>query len=371
MKKIICERCGKKFYNKSHLDDHLNRKIPCIPKKINNIIDDDKDNYCKQCNKYFSRPYTLKRHFDTIHNKNSTPNTNNATTKKGNINQVIATGDNSKIIINQYNLFSFSKDGTDCLDENEKVEIFFSPDGSPIEMIIIKVNLDPNKINHHNVGYTDNHLGVGIIFDGNRWISERIDVILQILLESKEKDLLKIYEEIKDFLKDDTKNTIKNTLNDLNKILYPTNKININAKRKLTAHLKKHFFNNRNLVLEAMKYTDNKKITTTNNQKNNLKNILKDGVTIKDVAKGIQLKKRINLKKEIAIHTLNKLIENMNGKEYKLLIDIINQTDNIKDLSTITHLLDKSYCFGNKISDKLIQHKINESIENDKILFNN
>ena len=86
--------------------------------------------------------------------KNKTPISNNAKTKKGDINQIINTGDINQIINTddnnnitiKYNLFPFGK--------------------NPIEIIIIKVHLDPVKIDHHNVGYTDEHSGYGIIFDG-------------------------------------------------------------------------------------------------------------------------------------------------------------------------------------------------------------
>jgi len=319
---------------------------------------------CKYCDKKSNRRDIIDKHI-----KNCTASityTHIEKNKNKNGNHIIATGDNNKIIIKQYNLIPFSKDGIDCLSINEKFEIFSSNE-NPMEMIIIKVNLNPQRLNHHNIGLPEKHSGYGIIFDGDQWLYERISVIMEILLNSKEQDLLKIYDEIKDFLKDDKHKYAKDALMDLSNTLRGKH-IDTNAKKKLVAHLKKHFENNRNLIKEAMSHTKKNNITNKIN-KNKLEDILKDGLTIKDVEKSIQIKKRINLKKEMAINMLNELIENINKKEYKLLINIINQTDNIKDLSTITHLLGKSYCFGNKINNKIIQDKINESTINDKILF--
>lgn len=129
----------------------------------------------------------------------------------------------------------------------------------------------------------------------------------------------------------------------------------------MIAHLKKHFYNNHNLVLEAKKHTD--KGIKNNNHKNNLKNILKEGYTIEDI------EKRINLKKEIAMHVLSELTNDMNKIQYKSLINTINQTTNIKILSIIIQLLNRSYCFGDKIDNEIIQNKIKYTAQIDKILF--
>lgn len=140
-----CERCHKIFYNKSHFNDHLNRKILClIVDKIDNSETDNKI-YCEKCDKYFSRPCALKRHrllvcekqCATI-NTNINTNTNanvktdkgdinqvinaNATTDKGDINQVINTGNNNKITIKQYNLFPFGKDGLTVDDVDKQIK---------------------------------------------------------------------------------------------------------------------------------------------------------------------------------------------------------------------------------------------------------
>jgi hypothetical protein len=372
---IKCERCKRIFYNKEHLERHSKRKILCTyvnDKNEGNNDTKNKDNQCEKCNKYFSRPFTLKRHQETICNKNNkAQNINNAKTKKGNINQIINNGDNNKIIIKQYNLFPFGKDGIDCLTTPEKIAIF-SSDENPMEMIIVKVHLDPEKINHHNVGYKDDHSGYGIIFDGDEWLTERIEVILEVLLQSKEKDLLKIYDEIKHFLSHNSNGNIKNTLDNLNRKLRPMNKIDAKSKKNLIDHLKKHFFNNRNLVLEAKKHTENKKYN--NHHKNNYNNILKDGYTIEDVDREIKLRKqkdqKLNLKKELAKDLIQKLDE-IENSEYNLLIEMINNIDidSINNLNIIIRLLNKSYCFGGELNNEVINNEIKKEEEINKILF--
>lgn len=81
---------------------------------------------------------------------------------------------------------------------------------------------------------------------------------MEVLFESKEKDLLKLYDEIKDFLSDHENNNIKYTFDDLNKKLNPRNKIDAKSKKLLIAHLKKRFYDNRELALDAKKNTETK-----------------------------------------------------------------------------------------------------------------
>jgi hypothetical protein len=366
----ICERCDKIFYNRAHLEDHLNRKIPCIPTDTKNKNPVNK-NYCEKCNKYFKRPYTLNRHIDTIHNNDNEIQNNaisNVKTNKNDTNQ-INTGSNNKFVIKQYNLLPFGKDGIDCLTTLEKIEIFFSEE-NPLKMIIEKVNLDPLKLNHHNVGYIDIHSGYGIIFDGDQWIIERIEVILEILLESKEKDLLKIYDELKDFLLDHANDNCKCVLNDINKIINPRNKIDAAAKRIFIGYLKKHLYNNRNLAIDAKKNTKIK--TGINNHKNKSRNVLKEEYIAKDVDKQIKLKnenlQKINLKKRLAIDILEKL-EDFDDNEYQLLADKINKITDINVIKVVIRLLNRTYYSNEKINEKVIQHEIDKDNVINKLLF--
>jgi len=363
-----CNKCSKKFIRHGDYDRHLARKTPCTVTK--NIDKKIKIYKCKYCDTTSNRIDVIDRHTKTCANNTMEINIKNNKNKNKNGTQVITTGNYNNITIKQYNLFPFGKDGIDCLTTPEKIAIF-SSDENPMEMIIVKVNPDSVKINHHNVGYTDEHNGYGIIFDGDSWLTERIDVIMEILFESKEKDLLKIYNEIKDFLSDHDNNTIKNTLDDLNKKINPRNRIDVASKKNLIAHLKKHFYNNRNLVIEAKHQTENNK-TKSNNCKNKLKNILKDGFTVEDVDKIIKLKKindqKIILKKEMAKDLLYKLDE-INNIEKEPTIKFIDQVTDINILKIIIRLLSKTYCFRNNFNTKMIQSEIIKEEEINNFLF--
>ena len=264
-----CETCLTEFTGKSQYEKHLNKKNPCsvliTAQKKKSII------FKCKCGAEFTRKDNLKRHLTSCADKpNKINNTNSIN------NGIQSFGNNNNITV-QYNLFPFGKDGITSLTVPEKIAIF-SSDENPMEMIIVKVNLDPHKLNHHNVGYVDNHCAYGWIFDGTNWMTESIDTILQVLFESKEKDLLQIHGEIKDFLSADANYSIKNRLDALNKKVYAGNNIDVSSRKKLIKHLKKHLYNNRNLMLEAKKHVESENKNT--NHQNEFKNILKEGVTI-------------------------------------------------------------------------------------------
>lgn len=51
-----CNKCNKKFSKKSHLNGHLNKKIPCVMIGNNNGIN------CLYCNKYISNKRSINSH---------------------------------------------------------------------------------------------------------------------------------------------------------------------------------------------------------------------------------------------------------------------------------------------------------------------
>ncbi len=93
-------------------------------------------------------------------------------------------------------------------------------------------------------------------------------------------------------------------------------------------------------------------------------NILKDKYTIEIVD---SLLKKLNLKKELAMDLLSKIIDS--GKdEYQLLAEMINKFKEIDVVNIVIRLLAKSYCFGDEINETIINNKIKEEIEIDKML---
>lgn len=361
-----CDNCFKEFTLKGDYNRHVNRKNMCkFASKINTKA---KIYKCVICKKEFNRKCYLDKHvcklvkpikqrLGDVHNEKSMES--QIVSVNGNNNGTI-----SNNIIIGYSLFPFAKDGIDCLSTSEKVAIFTS-DKNPCEMIIIKVNLDPLKINHHNVGISDLHQGYGMIFNGNEWITERISVILEVLLNSKEKDLLKIHNEIKDFVSEDVNKTIKNKINDLNNTLNPRSPVEIKAKNILTTHLKKYFYNNRELAINAKKYTQRRE-NIQENFDNDYEGILKKGMTIDEM--DIKLKKRkhkIDIAKEICYDFLNKSSDKktISQYNYKLIATRTKTTDEIINLNCIMNMLFGSAYLNNILTDSDIEEqvaKINE-----------
>ena len=69
MSKYICKRCTYSTNDKCNYEKHLNRKIPCnIHRKHKSIIN-DKQFFCKKCNRKFASHQSLARHNNTFHNK--------------------------------------------------------------------------------------------------------------------------------------------------------------------------------------------------------------------------------------------------------------------------------------------------------------
>src|SRR5579872_2141838 len=264
-----CPRCKMSFPKKSQYDKHMNRKTPCEIRDAEPKI--LKDFECK-CGKKYNRKDHLKEHIDRDHNGDITYNlglkqninidqniidehnnnhnngnkNTNIQTRDGNIEKINI--DNSVHIVN-YHMVPFGKDGVDCLSTREKIAIFSSKE-NPIEMIIVKVNFDPKKIDHHNCEYTNMHSGTGYVFDGDDvgWIKQRIGFILKTLLETKRDDLRIIHDQIKQFLSEDTNKQIKTKIDGLYNI-------DAESKKILLDKLKQKIYDGRKLPIEARKRT--------------------------------------------------------------------------------------------------------------------
>jgi hypothetical protein len=372
MVKYVCKKCNKTFDRKYVFDRHNARKTSCVfGSKTNKKLTENK---CEKCDCAFSRKDALLRHNKNCNGTKIITTNKSVSGKNNTAIQCDIKGNKNNVVINNNNyLFAFGKDGIDCLSSPEKITIFES-DENPMEMIVVKTNLDPLKLNPHNVGVTDLHSGYGIIFDGNRWLTERIDIIMEVLLNSKEKDLLDIYEDIKESLSEDGHKSVKNALDDLDKGIRPRTKMDVKAKKNLIAHLKKHLYDKHHLALEAKKRTTNDD-NITNVKEKRCKNILKPGLTIEELDRQIKFKKlmkvRIEKNKEIAKYLLNVLVDDnlITNKEFKLIDSRIDSITDIDTLQIIVMLLTKSSYFSDKISNESIDNKIKKFHEMNELVF--
>jgi hypothetical protein len=302
-----------------------------------------------------------------LHKKNVEIN-NNIKTNNGIINQII--GDKNVIINKNYYLISpFGQEEIDKLTTEEKFAIFLSDD-NPIIMIIIKTNLNHHKIQYHNIGYTNLNSGYGFVFNGKSWEKKEIESIMNDLLNSKRKDLLKIYAEIKDFLSENDTKNIENKLDNVNNNIEPKLVHHVKSKKKLVMNLKTHFFNNRTLIIDAIKRSG-KPIIENNNNNKNVKNLpWNERYNIDDIDKKIKLKKqeikKLNLKKEFA----NIIITILNVTDHESLFDMVEQTTNCYDIDVINKILIRTYIMKDKISKEIIKSKIEENTLMNKIIFN-
>ena len=190
---------------------------------------------------------------------------------------------NNNTIVNNYNIVPFGTDGIDCLTMEDKVSIFTSV-VNPMEMIISKVNLDPTKKEHHNVGYIDNHFEDGITYNGKEWITDQIDYIIHSLCETKLKDLQKIYNEIKICLLAEFNEEIKIILNNILKSIKSSNQEEVQSRHLLYGQIKSLLYNSRNLTIEARNHTNNNNNNDCDKPKINFKGFLKHSVTIENMA---------------------------------------------------------------------------------------
>ncbi len=145
------------------------------------------------------------------------------------------------------NLCFFAKDGIKCIDLTDFGEIFGS-NKNIIESMISKVNLNPDKPQHHNIYYGDTKSSYGEIYENKKWIRKKIDEILDTLIESKIDDLNSILNDMKDFLNKKTRDKIKETIENFD-CTKP------GARKKLKSYLKPILYNHKDMIIKTRKLT--------------------------------------------------------------------------------------------------------------------
>lgn len=375
MVNYICKRCESTFDNKIAYVRHINRKNKCRANKSGSKTNKRiVQHYCDVCDKTYSRKDALlqhkktKLHQNNIKKKNSNNKLANNKSKNGSIGAIGINGNKNKIqnkntiiknqTINNYYVYPFTTESATKLSLHDKVALFSSKE-NPIVMIVVKTNLNPDYPAYHNVGYKDLNSRYGIIFNGNTWEKKDIQTIMNELLNSKRKDLLKIHEEISQYLSIEDNKNISNVLCDIENTIMPKIDRHTKSKKNLVANLKTHLYNNRNLLTESIKKSGKPVMGQDPNLSNPKKIILKDGMSLDDLEKILKEKsKKLDPKREIAKYIIDLIKDKIDKNEYYRLTDMLNFISQDYEINAIIKLLCMSYTNDTNINAYEINKKI-------------
>ncbi len=360
-----CDVCKKKFVKKFEYASHMNKIKKCSPNENHIDIDDFK---CKICKVTFSRKDTLKRHNETKKHKanvkinkqvNINNNNNNNQIKYNNIKGNLTVENKNKNINNYYYISPFAQEEINKLSIIEKMSTLLSQENPIIEIILI-TNLNPNKPEYHNIGYTDLKSGYGIIFNGKTWERKEINAIINELLAKKKNDLFKIKLEINQYLSDEHKKIIEEKLQNVKDNVEPRLEHHVKSKGKLLTNIKTHFYNGKNMIQEAIKNSGApiEGIKTENN------NLWMNEYNFEEIEKQINL---INSKKELAKY----ILKNTHHLDHKTIMILIDSTENIDEINMINRLLTKSMINKNDINEEIIKEEILKDKQINDMLFDN
>jgi hypothetical protein len=245
MTDYICEKCQKSFANNSNLQRHR-KSSNCISgsknKKIINFT-------CNKCAKKFTRKDSLKKHINMKRCKKNVTKTNIDKSKDvavNNANNGIAMN-KSSITVNLL-LLNFGKDGVKTLTVEEMSKMLKS-DRNLFESIISTINFNPDKPQHHNVYYPDMKSTYGVVYENKKWITKKIDEILNLLLDAKTEDFNEILNEMGDFLDKKTRQKIKETIDN-------ADYSKPNYRKKLISYLKPILHNNKDMIIKTRKMNE-------------------------------------------------------------------------------------------------------------------
>jgi hypothetical protein len=265
MSKYRCSRCGKDFEQKSHYNNHQNRKIKCIEVAQNctflhNLAHSpvESNTTCQYCGKIFSRIYTLNRHIDgfckvkksndakmedlmetMINMKNElqqiTTKMNKLEMENSTYKKIIQSGNinNGNQINYNINIVPYGSEDINQISAQEYKRIFNRGCNS-VPALMEKLHFDKNKPENHNVYISNMRDDYVLVYDGKKWrLRNREDILQQLyedkadILETKFEELLGKLDEqtirmFKRFIKikDTDEEAIKRIKKDLKTILY-------------------------------------------------------------------------------------------------------------------------------------------------------
>lgn len=289
-----CEKCDKEFKQKSHYENHLNRKTSCI-KIINNDSDDNiklksKENghCCDLCGNIFSQSSSLYRHLKDRCPEKKKENKNEILVeklikefrrdrdknkkklkeheeeikklreeldKKNNSNTTINNTigrDNNGIINNgTINIVPFGKEDLSHLTKKDWFKILNEKYGS-IKALTEKTHFDKNKPEHHNLYISNIKSKYITYFDGEKWQIDTQKKTIEEIYDDKAYTIFDKFDELNDDLPQtlvekfqeirenynnddyntDTMKQRKHLINELDSLLYNQRDIAIATRKK-------------------------------------------------------------------------------------------------------------------------------------------
>lgn len=389
MVKYICNKCKTTFDHKAAYDRHINRKNKCSINKVGSKTKKKiNSNYCEICNKTYNRKDALIRHRKTTLHKS---NINNSKTKVTKILDKVIVGSHNKQILtdhsynnshnnnsininattNNYYISPFGEEEINKLTTQDKLAILLS-NQDPIIQIIVKTNLNSAMPEYHNIGYIDVKSGYGYIYNGESWEKKEVRLIMNDLLNFKERDLRKIHKEVSKYMTVDDNTNIINKLQDIDRTIIPTNGYNAKTKKKLVANLKAQFYNKRNLIIDAIERSGKPVLSKKIEDEIKPKIILKDGMTIEELDKILIENRRkseeLLPKKEIAKYIIKLIKSGLSNTQFQRINEVIDDIIEEQEINTIMRVLCETYYNGNYIDINTIKQKIHEDKQIDKLI---
>ncbi len=394
MVRYICPRCKVVFTKKFEFERHINRKRKCV---ILNQPSDSLPNFKCKCGKEYSRKDKLKDHINKIHegdmnyiyvkssnNKHNKFNGNKNTVQRdvidGNKNTVqrdINNNNNNNnnnsisITINYNNMAPFGKDGIDFLTFEEKMKVF-SSSFNPLEAIILMVNLNDDRYDHHNVSLPDLKSAIGYIYDGRGWISARASEIMDVLLASKEKDLIDIYNDIKCVLSKKDNEYVAKGVNDCKMI-----RTDSKARESIISHIRTHMYNKRDLATRARKIMETKNSSDRFEKTRHVMSF-RDDLSFEQAEeiynKNLEIRKHVQIQKDMLLSILDiynekHMISQDEITDVKLFITNVS---NIELMKKIIDIVIKKIFDGYQLTTQLLTNELTniEQIQTQKEMIN-
>lgn len=214
MVKYVCELCQHIFNQKSHYTAHMNRKIPCDKKKLDNISNEKMKDKLKKSKDIIEK---LKKENEELKSKNKTDINING--------DIINNG-----VINNYNVINIIEHGKEdyskidikkIMEENQVL-----PNLNYISTVIYYVHCNNELPEYKNIYVSDINRNRAMVYNNGKWVCK-----------DKESTIDKLFDNIASCVDEITENTSKpnefmNYTNEISKV-NPFGRLYNNKNRKM------------------------------------------------------------------------------------------------------------------------------------------